>query len=169
MMKIFQSMGLLIFLLGMIVFFNLASPYFLTWGNITGIFIQSAILIVTAMGMTLVIATGGIDLSCGSILALSGVICAGAMKSGMGVFAGISMGLCSGALMGMFNAVMIAGLSIFPFIVTLGSAGIYRAIALILTEARALSPAAMCQRINYTIPEIFSIVTAHALYSAVNV
>jgi len=58
-MKKFKNMGLLVFLLGMIVFFSLVSPYFLTLENLTGILIQSVILIIAAMGMTLVIATGG--------------------------------------------------------------------------------------------------------------
>jgi len=58
-MKKFKNMGLLIFLLAMVVFFSLVSPYFLTLENLTGILIQSVILIIAAMGMTLVIATGG--------------------------------------------------------------------------------------------------------------
>lgn len=134
----FQRMGLVVFLLIMVTIFHMMSPYFLTWENITNIFTQSTIHIVLAIGMTLVISTGGIDLSCGSILALSAIIGASVMKAGLGAVAGISIGLLSGGLMGLINAIGIASLSISPFIVTLGTAGIYRALALILTEARPI-------------------------------
>lgn len=129
---------LLLFSSGMVVFFSLMSPYFLRWENITNIFIQSSVHIVLVVGMTLVLASGGIDLSCGSILALSGVIGAIAMKAGLGSIAGIGICLGCGALMGLINGIAIARLSISPFIVTLGTAGIFRALALILTDAQPI-------------------------------
>ena len=134
----FQRLGLLAFLILMGAFFSFMSPYFATWENATNILVQSAVLIIAGTGMTLVIATAGIDLSIGSILALSGIIMAATMKAGFGVFMGISMGVLSGALMGLLNGIGIAWLGISPFIVTLGTAGIYRAIALIFTDARPI-------------------------------
>ena len=129
---------LLLFSLGMIVFFSLVSPYFLSWENITNIFIQSSVHIVLAVGMTLVLASGGIDLSCGSILALSGVIGAIVLKAGLGPIFSICICLACGAFMGLLNGIGIAGLSISPFIVTLGTAGIFRALALIFTDAQPI-------------------------------
>lgn len=131
----FQRIGLLIFLILMGGFFSLMSPYFATWENAFNILVQSAVLIIVGTGMTLVIASAGIDLSIGSILALSGIAMAAAMKAGLGVFPAISIGILSGALMGLLNGLGIARLGISPFIVTLGTAGIYRAVALILTDA----------------------------------
>jgi ribose/xylose/arabinose/galactoside ABC-type transport system permease subunit len=134
----FQQLGLLVFLIIMSVFFNFMSPYFATWENATNILVQSAVLIIVGTGMTLVIASAGIDLSIGSILALSGIIMAASMKAGLGVFLGVSMGVLSGALMGFLNGMGIARLGISPFIVTLGTAGIYRALSLIFTDARPI-------------------------------
>ncbi|WDP85248.1 MAG: ABC transporter permease [Desulfobacter sp.] len=123
----FQQIGLFVFLVAMGLFFSFMSPYFATWENATNILVQSTVLIIAGTGMTLVIATAGIDLSIGSILALSGIIMAAAMKAGLGVPMGIFFGVLSGALMGLLNGMGIARLGISPFIVTLGTAGIYRA------------------------------------------
>lgn len=131
----FQRIGLLGFLILMSLFFSAMSPYFATWENAANILVQSAVLMIAGTGMTLVIATAGIDLSIGSILALSGIVMAAVMKAGLGVCLGVSLGVLAGALMGFVNGVGIARLGISPFIITLGTAGIYRALALIFTDA----------------------------------
>ncbi len=134
----FQRLGLLAFLLLMGLFFSLMSPYFLTLTNLTNILIQSAVLLTLATGMTLVIATAGIDLSLGAVLALSGIVTAGVLKSGAGIAAGVAAGLASGALMGLLNGLGIAYLNITPFIITLGTMGVYRALGLIFTQAQPI-------------------------------
>ena len=134
----FQRVGLLFFLFLMGGWFGALSPYFLTSVNITNILIQSAVPVIAASGMTLVIATAGIDLSIGSILSLSSIIMAWAMKNQIGVCPSILLGLMAGAVMGGVNGVGIARLGVSPFIITLGTAGIYRALALIMTEARPI-------------------------------
>jgi ribose/xylose/arabinose/galactoside ABC-type transport system permease subunit len=134
----FQRTGLLLFLLVLALFFTVASPYFLTRENIVNILIQCTVPVIASVGMTIVIATAGIDLSVGSILALSGIIMAWAMKAGLGVAAGVALGVLSGAAMGAANGLVIARLAISPFIVTLGTAGVFRALARILTEARPI-------------------------------
>lgn len=118
--------------------FGIFSPYFLTWDNITNILIQSAVPIIAATGMTLVIATAGIDLSIGSILALSSILMAWCMKTGLGVAQSIFLGIIGGAGMGVLNGIGIARLGVSPFMITLGTAGIFRALALIFTEARPI-------------------------------
>lgn len=133
-----QRFGLLGFVLVMGGLFSVLSPYFLSLRNLTNIFVQSAVHIIVAVGSTLVIATAGIDLSVGGILALSGIITAAALRSGMEVFLGTSLGIFSGAILGFVNGIGVARLSISPFIVTLGTAGIYRALSLIFTEARPI-------------------------------
>ncbi len=134
----FQRAGLFLFLIMLCAFFGMASPYFFTLENFTNILVQSTVTIILAVGMTMVIATAGIDLSIGSIIALSGIVMAGAMKTGLGVNSGILFGLLSGLVMGAVNGFGVARLGISPFIVTLGAAGAYRALALILTEARPI-------------------------------
>lgn len=134
----FQRLGLLGFIILMGAFFSVMSPYFLTWENIANILVQSAVLIIVGAGMTIVIATAGIDLSIGSILALSGIIMAAGIKAGLDVVTGTGLGVLSGALMGFLNGLGVAKLRISPFIVTLGAAGIYRALGLIFTDARPI-------------------------------
>ncbi len=134
----FQRLGLLLFLMVLALFFTVASPYFLTRENIVNILIQSTVPVIASVGMTIVIATAGIDLSVGSILALSGIIMAWVMKAGFGVAAGVTLGVLSGAAMGAANGLAIARFAISPFIVTLGTAGVFRALALIFTEARPI-------------------------------
>ncbi len=134
----FQRVGLFAFLILLTGFFSIASPYFLTRENLTNILIQSAVPVIASVGMTLVIATAGIDLSIGSILAMSGIVMAAAMKSGVGIMAGVILGVLSGTAMGVANGLGIAVLGISPFIVTLGAAGIFRALALIFTDARPI-------------------------------
>ncbi|MGA2107360.1 MAG: ABC transporter permease [Syntrophorhabdales bacterium] len=134
----FQRLGLFLFLMVLALFFTVASPYFLTGENIVNILIQSTVPVIASVGMTIVIATAGIDLSVGSILALSGIIMAWVMKAGFGVAAGVTLGVLSGAAMGAANGLAVARFAISPFIVTLGTAGVFRALALIFTEARPI-------------------------------
>ncbi len=134
----FQRIGLLVFWVSMATFFGVMSPYFLTWTNMTNILIQSAVPIIVATGMTLVIATAGIDLSIGSILALSSIMMAGGMKNDWGVVPSLALGVMGGAGMGILNGIGIARLGVSPFIITLGTAGVFRALALIFTEARPI-------------------------------
>lgn len=131
----FQRIGLLGFLVFTGIFFGMISPYFISRENITNILVQSAVLLILGSGMTLVIATAGIDLSIGSILALSGIFLAGSLKAGSGLIPGLIVCIASGLVMGLLNGLGVAYLKISPFIVTLGAAGIYRALALIFTEA----------------------------------
>ncbi len=104
----FQRLGLLAFLIMMGTFFSVMSPYFLTFENLANILGQSTVLIIVGAGMTLVIATAGIDLSIGSILALSSIVMAALMKAGFGVLISTGLGLLSGALMGLLNGLGVA-------------------------------------------------------------
>lgn len=137
-LKNFKKLDLLGFLILVGGVFWILSPYFFTWENIENILVQSSVLLIVAVGMTLVIGTAGIDLSVGANLALSSIVTAWIMKSGLGVTEGVSAGLITGAALGFLNGWVIARLDISPFIITLGTAGIFRALALIFTEARPI-------------------------------
>jgi ribose/xylose/arabinose/galactoside ABC-type transport system permease subunit len=128
----FKKIELLFFLILVAAIFGFLSPYFFRWENMLNIFIQSSVLLIVAVGMTLVIGTAGIDLSVGANLALSGIFAAWLMKSGWGVAEGVLLGLILGWGLGALNGLIMAKLDISPFIITLGTAGIYRALALIL-------------------------------------
>jgi ribose transport system permease protein len=121
-------------LIGLFVFLSIASPYFLTTTNLASVVRQTAVINIMALGMTLVIVSGGIDLSVGAILAFSGVAGTMAMASGQPIWVGILVGLLCGTGWGLLNGVLTTTLRIPPFIVTLGTLGIARGVTLILAE-----------------------------------
>jgi ribose/xylose/arabinose/galactoside ABC-type transport system permease subunit len=115
---------------------SLLSDRFLTGANQINILRQATISGIVAIGMTLVILTAGIDLSVGSILALSAVITADLLKQGMPVFLAVLLALGIGALMGMVNGLMIARGKIPPFIATLGMLTVGRGLTLMYTQGK---------------------------------
>lgn len=125
-------------LLFLAIFGTLTSPYFLDSRNLVNILLQSSINAIVAIGMTFVIITGGIDLSVGSVLALSGVIMGFMSKGGYGVFPTIIVGMGVGALFGWINGFLVDKGKIPPFIATLGTMSITRGLALILTGGLTL-------------------------------
>lgn len=112
---------------------SIASPYFLTGTNLASVIRQTAVINIMALGMTLVIVSGGIDLSVGSILAFAGVLGTMTMVETGSVPLGILAGVACGALWGCANGLMIASLRIPPFIVTLGTLGIVRGLTLVIS------------------------------------
>src|SRR5262249_17934898 len=119
------------------------NPVFLTANNLAAIARQTAVITIMAMGMTMVMVAGGIDLSVGSIIGLAGVIGALGMKGtaltpALPVWAGILLSLSVGAMCGLLNGAGAAKLAIPPFIVTLGAMGIYRGLALYISDGNAI-------------------------------
>jgi ribose transport system permease protein len=113
---------------------------FLTPDNLAAIGVQTAVITIIAMGMTMVMVSGGIDLSVGSILALACVVGSLAMRDGgAGVGAGFLVCFAVGAVCGLINGAAAATLKIPPFIVTLGAMGIYRGLALQLCGGNAVT------------------------------
>ena len=128
-----RDAGTLIGLLIIVVTFSFLSPVFFTLPNLLNILQQSSINALIALGMTLVIISGGIDLSVGPSAALSAVLGATLMVSGVPVPLAILATLGVGALCGLFSGTLIAYAGLQPFIVTLGGLSLFRAIALIYT------------------------------------
>jgi ribose transport system permease protein len=112
----------------------IASPNFLTATNLSSVVRQTAVINIMALGMTIVIISGGIDLSVGSILGLAGLLGTMAMEAGASIVVGVGVGLLTGLVCGFLNGIMITQLKIAPFIVTLGTLGIYRGAALIISN-----------------------------------
>ncbi|MEW6456818.1 MAG: ABC transporter permease [Acidobacteriota bacterium] len=102
---------------------------FLRFSNLKSVTTQSVIVALCALGMTMIIISGGIDLSVGSSIALSSVVIAYAIKSGLNPFLSILLGILTGGIIGFGNGVLITSFKIVPFIVTLGMLGIARGIA----------------------------------------
>jgi ribose transport system permease protein len=97
--------------------------------NIKTVLVQTVIVAIGALGMTLVIVSGGIDLSAGSAVALASVLAASLLVKGLSSSAAFTLTLLAGALIGLLNGSIIAGLRMMPFIVTLGMMGICRGVA----------------------------------------
>ncbi|NLZ51644.1 MAG: ABC transporter permease [Thermoanaerobacteraceae bacterium] len=131
-------------LAGLIVLFiilSIASPHFLEIKNLMNIARQSAINSLVAIGMLMAILTAGIDLSVGSILALSTVVMGIlVVKLSINPFIGILVCLLVGSFLGMLNGLMLTKLNLpHPFISTLGMQNICRGLALIVTKASPIS------------------------------
>jgi ribose transport system permease protein len=113
---------------------TIATPHFLTGINLASVARQTAVINIMALGMTLVIITGGIDLSVGSILAISGLFGTMAIKAGHPIPVAIFIGIGAGCLCGILNGLMITQLRINAFIVTLGTLEAYRGLALVVSK-----------------------------------
>src|SRR5437016_11418376 len=92
-----------------------ASEAFFTIDNLSNVLRQNAFTAILAAGMTFVILTAGIDLSVGSIVGLSGIVCASVLARGHGVAAGVAAGLLTGVVVGVANGVVITLVRIPPF------------------------------------------------------
>lgn len=109
------------------------TEHFLSWENLSNIGRQVSINAIIASGMTLVIITGGIDLSVGAVMTLSMTVAAGAMLAGIPVAGAVGLGLGTGMLFGAFNGVLIAYARLPAIIVTLATMEIPRGLALLYT------------------------------------
>jgi ribose transport system permease protein len=112
----------------------IASPHFLTNTNLSSVARQTAVINIMALGMTMIIITGGIDLSVGAILAMGGLLGTMAMEKGLSIPAGVLVGILTGLVCGLGNGILITQLRIAPFIVTLGTLGIIRGSTLIISN-----------------------------------
>lgn len=118
-----------------LVVFSIVSPVFLSWANFENIGRQTALVTILAVGMTFIIVSAEIDLSVGSVLALSGMAAALSMKYLGNVWVvGAICGIATGAFCGMVNGVLSTKLRVPSFLVTLGTLGIARGIALMVTN-----------------------------------
>ncbi|MDO4540673.1 MAG: ABC transporter permease [Syntrophomonadaceae bacterium] len=125
---------LLLLLLLVGAYLSWQSPYFMTLSNLRNVLDSVSIRIILALGMTFVIATGGIDLSAGSIVSLSAVVMGLLMTDGCSTPQVIMLGLAAATLLGVVNGLMIHLTGINAFIITLGTYSAYRGLALILTS-----------------------------------
>jgi ribose transport system permease protein len=119
---------------------SLFSPYFLTTDNLMGVFRSFSLIAIMSIGMMLVIITGGIDLSVGSVMGLSSLMTALAFQHGWGMFAAVLCGLAVGLVVGAFNGFLITRIGLPPFIATLGTLSIGRGLMYIITKGVPVTP-----------------------------
>lgn len=135
----FQSLGPSLGLAIIVIAISFISDDFLTISNILNVLRQISINAVIAFGMTFVILTGGIDLSVGSMLALSGALAAGLMDGGASAWLAVIVGLVSGTVMGAANGLLVTKGKVVPFIATLATMTVYRGLTLVYTEGRPIT------------------------------
>ncbi len=139
-LRLLERFGLVIVLLIIGTALTLLQPQFLTSANLLNVARQISINGILAVGVTYVLLTGGVDLSLGSIVALTGVVAATFAHPGeWPVLVPIALGILSGACCGALNGLVITRGRIAPFIVTLGMITLARGLALLLSNGRPVS------------------------------
>lgn len=120
----------------LVVFFSIASPNFMQTSNIIGILLSTSVIGILALGATFIIITGGIDLSVGTVMALSSVMTGVIVVNGnQSIIVGVLGGIATGALCGFLCGVMITKLKIPPFVATLAMMMIAKGLALVISKA----------------------------------
>lgn len=135
--KFLTSQGALLLLLTLALFASFRYETFLTPLNLMNIMRQNSMLAIVALGMTVVILSGGIDLSVGGLVALSGVVAA--MLASTGSFVAIVGGIASATLLGIVNGILVSRARLQPFVVTLFTASAARGLALSITEEKSIA------------------------------
>ena len=131
---IYEKYGTVIVLLLLVTVITIMNPKFLTTYNILNIFRQVSINGLIALGMTFVIITGGIDLSVGAILGLSGMVLGLLVLGGTPDILAIIIVIAFGALLGLFNGLLVAKVKLQAFIVTLATMTMFQGITLIISD-----------------------------------
>jgi ribose transport system permease protein len=126
-----QAFWVLIALVVACVFLSFATDSFATTKNLYNITRNVTFVAIIALGMTLVIITGGIDLSVGSVLCLCSMVLAVVMHAGYSIEVGVAAAIGTALIVGAFNGILIAYLGFPPFVVTLGMLSVARSLAMV--------------------------------------
>ncbi len=115
------------------------NPYFFSFSNFRAVAVGMTPTAIIVIGMAILLASGGFDLSVGSVMALSSTVVAMLLLTGMPIFIAVLCGLIMGGVIGVANGVLVTSFGINPLIATLGTMSIARGIALVLTEGFSVS------------------------------
>ncbi|MBB3952430.1 ABC transporter permease [Aureimonas jatrophae] len=129
-----QTFWVLLAVIGACLFLSFATDSFATTKNLYNITRNVTFVAIVALGMTLVIISGGIDLSVGSTLCLASMVLAVTMHAGYGIGTGIAASLATALAIGAFNGILIAYLGFPPFVVTLGMLSVARSLAMVASN-----------------------------------
>lgn len=134
--KLAKQFGLLAVVLIIVVFMSFATDTFMTTNNITNILRQISINGVLAVGMTFVILTGGIDLSVGSLVAVTSVICGSLLENGMNTMIVIVIGVGAAMILGLLNGYLVSYVGFQPFIATLATMSVCRGFSMVYSDGK---------------------------------
>jgi ribose transport system permease protein len=136
--RLARSPGVFYILVLLVLAFGIAEPSFLGAANLGNVGLQSAILLMLALPMTLIIMTEGLDLSMGAVLSLCGIVLALALLKGYGLPVALAAALAVGLAFGVANGALVAWLDLPPFVVTLGTMGVAQGLALVVSDAQSV-------------------------------
>ncbi|MDR1133752.1 MAG: ABC transporter permease [Synergistaceae bacterium] len=139
MFVILDKAGILLALFIMVIIFSLMSNVFLTSNNLLTIFLQVAVYSLIAFGISFVLIAGGIDLSSGAIIGLSGMIGALVIIHTSNMWWGFMACLATGFFCGLVNGLLVTKLKLVPFIITLGTMYIFRGLIFIINSGKPAS------------------------------
>lgn len=138
--RILRSQGLLLMLILMIIFFRFQSPeYFLTFDNVITILVGATALGIMASAQTPLIISGGIDVSVGSVVALTTVVVGKLLASGMASWLVVLVAIVIGTSIGILNGFIVVQLGVNPFITTLGTMSFFSGLSFILSAGQTVS------------------------------
>lgn len=130
--------GVAYLLTGLLLAFSIFAPGFASVPNLLNIGVQSSILLLLALPMTLIIMSEGLDLSMGALLGLAGVVLALVLVGGASLLVAVSAAFAVGLAFGVGNGLLIVTLGIPPFVATLGTLGIAQGLALVATDGQSV-------------------------------
>lgn len=133
-----QLPGAFYLLAALVLILSFGSPYFLTVANLTNVLLQASVVLIIALGMTMVILTEGIDLSLGPVLGLSAVAMSLLLVAGYPFALALPAAIVTASLFGAFNGILVSYFALPPFVVTLSSFGMATSFALALTEGNSV-------------------------------
>lgn len=131
--------GIFLVLLAVLVVLSILSPSFGTWNNGLTLLLNGAVIAFLALGQTFVLLTGGIDLSTGANVAMTGVLATVLMKDGLPWVLASLLAVGAGLVLGVINGLIIHYVKVPPFIVTFSTQGVATAVPLIMTGANSIS------------------------------
>jgi ribose transport system permease protein len=134
-----RELTLIVLILLIIITMSNLNPYFFSFSNFRAMSVGMAPTAIIVIGMAILLASGGFDLSVGSVMALSSTLVAMLLLAGISIPVAVVCGIVMGAVAGLANGLLVTGLGINPLIATLGTMSIARGIALVLTEGFSLS------------------------------
>jgi len=134
----FREFTLILVLVVFGIIMTIASPFFLTWPNIEAILLALSVEATIAVGMVILLVSGGLDLSVGSTLAFTGVVTGLVVSAGLPAPVSILIGLLAALGVGLVNGLLVAKMKINPFITTLGMMTTIRGLLLVLARGKAV-------------------------------
>lgn len=136
--RVLQTQGLLFVLLGLSVAFSVASPFFLTFDNLLSMGGAASILGIMAVTQTFLLISGGVDISIGSVVAVSGVLLGFLYDNGLGIWSAVLLTIVAGSLIGLATGLMVVRAGLDPLVTTLGAYSVYLGLAFVISGSNTL-------------------------------